>query len=696
MHAFEKQKPLSVPVSRNTQHATRNTQHGPHLFLFLCCLFLFAGSASSEIETWTMGTEARPWDVWGEMRMMDYLAESGAIQPRAFYPDENVVATFKWYPTRFPSGPEYRKGDPRAWRGYEPNVRWAYGYAADVVDGDPLTADTFFLRVFKEITVPPRSYWTLDFGTPIPASAFVFYPRQEGEDLEGGLCIDNYMKGYKVSSGLGKDPSTYENDPWPSSFGDVPHLENVLGSTEYNIESMVTLTFPPQFMRVFRLQSIVEIPFELAEIEVYADGFAAVATYTSKIIDLGSPFNFGRLEWEGTTLRRTEDGTLVAAPDADVSIGVETRSGADDTPLVYHKTTEIGKEVVITEEEYYHGGLRPAPTSPGEWVAPNQQGSITDDTDHWSFWSLPHSASGEEVTSPGSRQYFQFRITLRTNAVDELARVDSLSFQVSPPLADEVVGEVSVSGEPTPLDDVAHVAGGERTTFVYDLRATVSPGQHGFDGLEIAVPSEAIFGELLMGDPLVALPREEYEVASSTDRLVVRFPSHRIEDGTLVRVVFDTSVLVFGTRFLGKVFDTEGNYLPQPIQSGNANEEVSTDKLWVWVTEESLQGGLLTRVSVDPEGITPNEDGINDEARISYTLLQLTGEALVEVSIRELSGAPIRKVYGGRESNGRYDRPWDGRDDGGNLVPPGMYLYTVSVTTDAETTRKVGRIAVVY
>jgi len=269
---------------------------------------------------------------------------------------------------------------------------------------------------------------------------------------------------------------------------------------------------------------------------------------------------------------------------------------------------------------------------------------------------------------------------------------------------DEVVGEVGVLGDPTPLDDVAHVAGGERTTFTYDLRAMVSRGQKGFDGVEIAMPSQATFGDLLMGDPLVALPRDAYEVESSADRLVVRFPSHRIVDGTLVRVVFDTSVLVFGTRFLGKVFDTEGAHLPQPIQSGNANAEVSTDKLWVWVTEESLREGLLTMVAVFPEGITPNGDGVNDVAQISYTLLRLTGKALVEVSIRDLLGRQVREVYSGRETNGRYDQPdgsygykvWDGRDGDGALVPPGIYLYMVSVKTDAETSWEVGKIVVVY
>jgi len=163
-------------------------------------------------------------------------------------------------------------------------------------------------------------------------------------------------------------------------------------------------------------------------------------------------------------------------------------------------------------------------------------------------------------------------------------------------------------------------------------------------------------------------------------------------------------VLVFGTRFEGKVFDTEGDHLAQPIQPGDANAEVATDKVWVWLMEESLREGFLTMVGADPEAITPNGDGIGDEARISYTLLQLTGEAFVKVSIWDVLGRQVRRVYVGREMNGRYDRPggshrhkvWDGRDEEGKVVRPGVYLYTLSVKTDAETTQKVGRISVVY
>lgn len=629
-------------------------------------------------------------------------ADLGVLRPREFHRGENIVpTTFTKYFEKNPLDPQYKKGDPRAWQ--EMGMR---GYSGTeyymILDGDPTTAYTFFLTGGD----PVWGFWTLDFGTPIPAYQFVFYPRQEGLDYLGSPSKENFMKGYKVSGGLGVGFPVYDVEGWPGGVGGVPHLEHILGYNAENDSSIVTIKFPTQFIRLFRLQNIADLPFEIAEIEIYADGFAAEATYTSKVIDLDRVLLLGTLGWAGSTWRRTEDGSLVPAPNAEVSVAVETRSGRDDTPLVYHKTTNRrGKEEEITEEEYYHSGLSPPPTTTAYGLEPNQQGSITYDTENWSFWSLPHSRSGEKITSPSPRRYFQFRITLRTSRVDELARVDSLWFETSPPLVDEVVGEIAVLGDPTPSGEVARVAGGQRTTFTYDVKATLSRGQKGFDGVEITVPSQATFKDLLMGDPLVPLPQDEYEVDTlDPSRLIVLFPSHRVVDGTPLRVVFDTAVLVLGTPFAGAVFDSKGLDLPQPIKPGNAHDEVSTNKLYVLVTETSLEGGILSSVEVTPTATTPNGDGVNDEVGISYTLLQLTEEASIEISIYDLSGLRVRLVYAGKEMNGKYDQSsgpyrrkvWDGRDDEGDLVAPGLYVYRLSVRADEGIYTKAGTIAVMY
>ncbi|MCK5327167.1 MAG: gliding motility-associated C-terminal domain-containing protein [Candidatus Latescibacteria bacterium] len=657
---------------------------------FMAC----SDAALGELSTWTVGNDQRLWEAWGQGWNMDFLAEENAIQPRVFRPDENAVAGFEgWYGRKFPVDPAYTDGDPRAWEG----ILGGYARALVLVDGDGATARTFSPRDDKL-----GRFWSLDFGVAIPACKVVFYPRQEGVDLAGNPTVENYTRGYKLSGGLGEDFPSQSAETYylgdRAWYEDLYHFEHMLGQTYDNIRSMVAVEFPSRFMRFFRLQNIVNQTFEIAEMEVYADGFAAVAEYTSGIIDIGHPMNFGKIGWTLSKWRRVE-GQLVAAPDAPVSISVATRSGTDDMPLVYHKILRTGGEKEITKEEYYSGDLQPV-AARDQAPKPGQQGSITDDQENWSAWSFPYTVPGEEIISPGACRYFQFRVILKTDATDEIARLDSLFFEMSPALADQVLGEVSVLDDPTPSDNVAQVVAGERTTFAYDVRATLSPGQSGFDGLEIATPSQALLRAVLMGDPLVALPSDEYEVdVSDPQRLIVLFPSLRIADETPIRLVFDTSVLILGTWLTGKVFDTKSADFAQPIEPGNAYEGVSTDQLTVFIGEDVV-GAILDSVWTRPEVITPNGDGMHDQTEICYRILRMTGEAEVELSVYDLSGIRVRRLFKGGKKSGIYEdgqgAMWDGRNDAGERVSPGVYFYHVSIETDEAFFNKSGTIPVVY
>lgn len=94
--------------------------------------------------------------------------------------------------------------------------------------------------------------------------------------------------------------------------------------------------------------------------------------------------------------------------------------------------------------------------------------------------------------------------------------------------------------------------------------------------------------------------------------------------------------------------------------------------------------------------MTPNGDGRNDEVKISYVVAQFVGKVRVQLSVYDLSGTKVKAVSSGWLSSGKYEPVWDGTDDGGALVPPGVYLCRMSVETDARTFSTLKRIAVVY
>ena len=68
----------------------------------------------------------------------------------------------------------------------------------------------------------------------------------------------------------------------------------------------------------------------------------------------------------------------------------------------------------------------------------------------------------------------------------------------------------------------------------------------------------------------------------------------------------------------------------------------------------------------------------------------------MEVVLRDLSGQPVRRLYAGDDVSGRFALPWDGRDDAGRLVPPGNYVFSVTVDAKTGQARAFGTVAVTY
>jgi len=108
------------------------------------------------------------------------------------------------------------------------------------------------------------------------------------------------------------------------------------------------------------------------------------------------------------------------------------------------------------------------------------------------------------------------------------------------------------------------------------------------------------------------------------------------------------------------------------------------------------QGGLLTNVSTNRRVVSPNGDGLNDTATIRFDVTDLTSGGDVAVRIYDLSGRLLRVVDENSYASGRYEREWDGKNEDGDLVSPGIYLYTIDVDADAGAAAKSGTIAVAY
>jgi hypothetical protein len=170
-------------------------------------------------------------------------------------------------------------------------------------------------------------------------------------------------------------------------------------------------------------------------------------------------------------------------------------------------------------------------------------------------------------------------------------------------------------------------------------------------------------------------------------------------NGTFIQIVFRAKVFHDRTRFEVRALDrrTTASGVETVYQAGREGDADAASESGSLVVRLDRKGvPLIGGVQPAPKVFTPNGDGTNDEVVLTYTLLKLIQPAPVVLEVFDLRGQRVRRVYAGADLNGEYQRPWDGRDEEGALVPPGLYLYELRVEGDTGEERRLGVVGVVY
>lgn len=463
---------------------------------------------------------------------------------------------------------------------------------------------------------------------------------------------------------------------WTGNLSPVAEVED---NTEHDI---ILKLDPPVTANFMQLLILRQTPKEVgvAAFELYGGGYVKQASYESDVIELDDIASLGEIHWSGRQ-------------DPHARVAIRTRAGADPHPVIFWETRHEQQDVV----SYLQGGgdlsmadYKDRYDRLKDYNKPeNEPDRATLDTEHWSFYSRPYGFGnpGVPIVSPGPRRFVQIRVDFASNTVADGGRLDYVEFKASvPPLVRRLVGEIHPN----------ETRVGEASQFTYYLSPTIRSGERSFDGVEIATPSGVVSVDSLR---IAGVDQEDFSSIIHEDGLgfEVLLPS-RLDStltGALVEVVFTAPVLrEVGTEFAGRVFDTARPYeVRQRVVPGNANDEIESDRLSVTT---ALSKSLVFSPQVSPNPFTPNADGVNEAARISYKLLRLTSAVPVSLEIYDLSGRLLRRVYEGEDPAGEYSHPWDGRDDSDELVPPGLYLYRLVVEVQSGKETSSGVIAVAY
>ena len=563
------------------------------------------------------------------------------------------------------------------------STRFTHGHNPPVdpaLDGDVETWMTFHVGGFV--------FWPgIDLGGVFPVNRIVFYTHPER--------AFHYLDVFTVWANDG-DPEKTARSGVLAGAG-MPAWEEISERTE-NTESKVVIEFPLRPLRYVSIQPH-HLPeydsgkthrkyAEIAEIEIHGEGYVPRASYISEIVDIsqaaadvpGERASWGKLYWSGWR-------------DQEAQVIIRTRTGGFDDeeavpdPSAYSCFTGRGDQLVhrnaegrqLTLSEYKDRSC--------------DSGPIAYDTENWSFWSAPYDfhagAAGTAIASPGPARYIQVRIDFLSTVTDG-AGLRAIGFDFSrPPSASRAVAEVFPREVPAAVD----------TAFTYLVLPTLVDGDRGFDSLQIeTLVRPTAVRSVRVGSETVCAPCLPHPDTTEIleDGLIVHFDPlrGRAASKTPVEVVFEAQVVRYGTEFRSWIFSRDEDEVRQLVEGGDAANLYRGGGLAVAIP---FSGQLIAGVEATPRVFTPNGDGTNDRTRLSFALLNLSDASEVDLVLYDLSGRMVRRLARGQLTSDRYDEfIWDGLDNAEELVPPGHYVYEISVQTDGGDERRNGVVSVAY
>ena len=386
------------------------------------------------------------------------------------------------------------------------------------------------------------------------------------------------------------------------------------------------------------------------ELQVFGEGFPQNLEFRSHIIDFQSPKSLNALSWEADIPPSTR-------------LEIRSRSGNEvENLLTYYDKN--GKEV--TERKYnklissFKGPIDTSQVIGGDWSA----------------WSKLYAFSGQEFQSPSPRRYAQIQMRMVTEDPSVALQLDALSIVFSDPLSQRAISEIF----PT------QVLPGEETEFRFFLRPRETKAS-GFDRIVLETPTPTRFIRALVNDEPLEVTDQPVEAG-----FAVTFPQS-LRDNDLVELRFAAQVFQQSTPFVLFIQDARTEDASrQRVDPGDATDQVasSTNVVGLPVARD-----LLLNVVFDTAVLTPNGDGINDALAVRADVINILEPRPWHLRLYDLAGhALVERSQA--VTAGAQDFTWDGRDQAGQLVPPGLYVLELYLDGDAHQQRIRRVVSVVY
>ena len=261
-----------------------------------------------------------------------------------------------------------------------------------------------------------------------------------------------------------------------------------------NQEAVVDVRIPTRFVRFLRLKSLTAADFEIAEFQVFSEGFVPQAVYISNVFDFGDRALLGRLRWvaeqvgdptrsrvqvrtrsgddpqpvEFTRIGKQSSGRLEQRGDTvfDIPIDAPWKRAEDveDSELknlvanILDNEEMDGREALLTFGQLPFAQRAQITLDEADYnkLSSSQKSVIRADLTNWSPWSPPYSpeglvapdqlqmqGAGTLIVSPSPRRYFQVMIEFFNADVDAATGIGGVAWDVFQPVfADSLIGEI--------------------------------------------------------------------------------------------------------------------------------------------------------------------------------------------------------------------------------------------------------------
>ena len=152
-----------------------------------------------------------------------------------------------------------------------------------------------------------------------------------------------------------------------------------------------------------------------------------------------------------------------------------------------------------------------------------------------------------------------------------------------------------------------------------------------------------------------------------------------VDRGRLVRLRFASRVYLQGTRLAVAVRQSQP---PTAWQAADGGDVTGLSPAKSLAIRAQGADAAIAQVAIAPNPFTPNGDGVNEVAEIGFSLFRVQAERALAVRIYTLAGRQVRQLEA-LATGGQQRFIWDGRDEDGQVVAPGLYLCKIEVDADA-------------